>query len=88
MVGKVGGDLAHAAGVAGGANATALARERDQPFVATVLTASPSEAVGQDAALEVAPEVALDPLGHAKAHGVGSGLPSQKGLEVVLGDLV
>ena len=39
VVGEVRGDLAHAASVAGGANASALARERDQPLVATVLTA-------------------------------------------------
>jgi hypothetical protein len=62
VVGEVGGDLAHAAGVTGGAYASALAGERDQPLVAAVLTASPSEAMGQNAALEVAPEVPLDPL--------------------------
>jgi len=31
--------------------------EFDQPLVAAILTAGPSEAVGQDAALEVVPEV-------------------------------
>jgi hypothetical protein len=62
VVGEVGGNLAHAASVAGRADASALAGERDQPLVATVLTAGPSEAMGQNAALEVAPEVPLDPL--------------------------
>jgi len=62
VVGEVGGDLAHAPGVAGRADASALAGERDQPLVAAVLTAGPGKAIGQNAALQVAPEVALDPL--------------------------
>ncbi len=62
VVGEVCGDLAHAASVAGGADAPAFARERDQPFVVAVLTPGPREAMGQNAALEVAPEVALDPF--------------------------
>jgi hypothetical protein len=59
---KWGGDLAHASGVAGRTDAPALAGKRGQPLVAAVLTASPGEAMGQNAALEVSPEVALDPL--------------------------
>ena len=62
VVGEVCGDLAHPPGVAGGADAAALAGERDQPLVAATLTTGPGEAMSQNAALEVAPEVALDPF--------------------------
>jgi hypothetical protein len=51
VVREVGGDLAHAAGVAGRADASALARERDQPLVAAILAAGPGESIGQNAAL-------------------------------------
>ena len=60
MVGEVRGDLAHTPGVAGGANAAALAGERDQTLVVAGLTPGPGQAMGQTATLEVAPEVALD----------------------------
>ena len=46
VVGEVRGDLAHTPGVAGGANAAALAGERDQPLVAAALTPGPGEAMG------------------------------------------
>jgi len=45
--------LGHAPGGAGGANTTALARERNQEVMPTVITAGAGEAVGKDAALEV-----------------------------------
>jgi hypothetical protein len=88
VVGEVRGDLAHTPGVAGGANAAALAGERDQPLVAAALTAGPGEAMGQNAARQVAPEVALDPLRQSVAHGVGLDRPDHKGLEVMLHRLV
>jgi hypothetical protein len=88
VVGEVRGDLAHTPGVAGGADAAALARERDQPLVAATLTTGPREAMGQNAALEVAPEVAFDPIRQSVAHGVGLGRASHEGLEVVLHRLV
>ena len=62
VVGEVSGDLAHAPGVARRADASALTRERNQPLVAALLATGPGEAIGQDAALQVAPEIPLDPL--------------------------
>ena len=50
VVGHVGGDLCHATAVAGGADAAALAGERDQALMAAVLTACSSKTMGQDAA--------------------------------------
>jgi len=88
VVGEVGGDLAHAPGVTGRADASALAREGNEPLVAASLTARSSKSVGQNAALQVAPEIPLDPLRQSAARGVGRGRPSQERLEVVLDDLV
>ena len=44
--------------------------------------------MGQNAALEVAPEVALDPLRRSVAHGVGLDRPGHKDLEVMLHGLI
>ena len=88
MVGEVGGEFGHAPGVAGGTEAAALAGERDQALVATVLTARACEAVGEDPTPEVGPEVLLHPGGEPAARGVGVGGLGEEGLEVVLDDLV
>jgi hypothetical protein len=88
VVGEVRGDLAHTPGVAGGAYAAALARERDQPLVAATLTTGPRETMGQNATLEVAPEVAFDPIRQSVAHGVGLGRSGHEGLEVMLHGLI
>ncbi len=56
--------------------------------MATVLKAGPSEAMGQNAALEVGPEVPLDPLRQSAAHGVGLGRSGHERLDVMLDDLV
>lgn len=50
VVGEVGGDLDHAPGVAGGADAAALAREGYQSLGAAVETADAGETVGEDPA--------------------------------------
>lgn len=63
VVGDVGGDLAHAPGVAGSAS-----RGRSPH-------SGPGRSHGQNAALQVTPEVALDPLRQSAAHGVGLGCP-------------
>jgi len=51
--------------------------------VPTVRAAHPREAVGEDAAPQVAAEVALHPRRHAPAHGVGVLRLGEKGLEVM-----
>jgi len=88
VVGEVSGKLGHAPGVAGGADPSALAGEGDQSLVAAILTASPSEPVGEDAAAQVAPEVLLDPPGHATAQRVGFDCVGEEGLQVVLDDRI
>ena len=70
VIREMGGELGHAARVAGGADAPALAGERDQALVAAVLTAGASEPVRQDAAAQVSTEVLLDPPGNTVAQGI------------------
>jgi hypothetical protein len=53
VVREMGGELRHAARVAGGADAPALAGKGDQALVATVPTAGAGEPVGEDAATQV-----------------------------------
>jgi len=86
VIGQVGGELRHAAGVARGADPAALAGERDQALVAAGVTARAGEAVGEDAAAEVGAEVLLHPVRHGVAHGVGFGRMGEEGLDVVLDD--
>ena len=74
---QVGGDLDHAAGVAGRADAAALAGEGHQTLRGAVVAADAGEAVGQDPAAEVSPEVLLDPARYTLAPGVGLGGPGQ-----------
>jgi len=88
LVGEVGGDLHQATRVAGGADATALAGERDESLGGASVAADPGEAMGQDAATEVRAEVALDPVGHAVAIRIGVGGAGEEGLEMVLHDRV
>jgi hypothetical protein len=84
VVGQVGGHLHHAAGVAGGADAAALAGEGDEALGGARVAADAGEAVGEDAAAEVGAEVVLHPARYAAAVGVGRGGIGQEGLEVVL----
>jgi hypothetical protein len=56
---EVVGGVLHPAGVAGGA-APALAGERDEALEAAARTADSSEAVREDAAVEIGAQVALD----------------------------
>jgi hypothetical protein len=84
LVVQVGGDLDHPAGVAGGADAAALAREGHEALGGAVVAPDSGEAVGQDAAAEVGAEVLLDPARHALAPRVGLGGPGQEDPDVVL----
>jgi len=88
VIREMGGELSHAACVAGWADPPALAGEWDQSLVATVLAASPGEPVGEDAAPQVGSEVLLDPPGHAAAQGIGFRRPGEEGLKMVLDDRV
>ena len=64
VIGEMGRRRHHAPGVARWADASALARERDQEVVPALPAAGAGEAVGQDAALQVAAELALDVGGY------------------------
>jgi len=88
VIREVGGELRHAPGVAGGADAPALAGEGDQSLVATVLAAGPGEPVGEDAAAQVGSEVLLDPPWNTVAQGIDLRGPGKEGLQVVLNDRV
>ncbi len=68
--------------------APALAAERYQELVAAVGAAGPPEAVGEDAAPQVGPEVALGPSGNAGAGGITLCGLRQERLEVVLNEWV
>ena len=84
LVGQVRRHLGHAPGVAQGADAATLAGEGQQPVMPAVRAPHPREAVGEDAAPQVAAKVALHPPGDAPAHGVGILRLGDEGLEVVL----
>jgi hypothetical protein len=86
VVGEMGGHLGHTPGVAGGADAAALAGEGDQAFMAAVVTTGSGEPVREDAAAEVGPEVLLNPGGDAVAQGLRLGGLRHEGLEVMLDD--
>jgi hypothetical protein len=86
-VGEVVGGVLHAAGVAGGAGA-GLAAERHQPLETAVGTADPGKAAGQDAAVEVGAQVALDVGGQAAAGGAALAGGGEEGLEPLADDCV
>jgi hypothetical protein len=83
---EMSGDLHHAPGVAGGADAATLAGEGHEALGGAVVAPDAGEAVGQDAAAEVGPEVLLDPPRHALAPWISLGDLGQESLEVVLDD--
>jgi hypothetical protein len=86
MIDQVGGDFRHAPGVARGADATPLAGEGHQEIVATLGTAGAGEAVGQDAALQVASKFALHVAGYRVTIAVAS--QREVGLQVLLDEAV
>jgi hypothetical protein len=88
VIREVRGKLRHAPGVAGGADAPALAGEWDQSLVAAVLAAGPGEPVGEDAAPQIGSEVLLDPPWNTVTEGIGFGRPGEEGLEMMLDDRV
>jgi hypothetical protein len=88
VVRQVGGHLHHAAGIAGGADAAAFARECDEALGGARVAAHAGEAVGEDVAAEVGAEVVLDPLRDSGAIGIGRCCVGEEGLEVVLDERV
>jgi len=66
MVGEMRGGLHHAAGGAGGAHAATVAGVGDQEVVPARNAAGASEAVGEDAAVEVAAAFPLGGRGRAR----------------------
>jgi len=85
---QMGGRLGHAAGGAGRAQAAAFAGERDQEVMAAGAAARAGEAAGEDAALEKAPEFALDVARDRRAVGIALASACQPGLEVLLDEPV
>jgi hypothetical protein len=77
--------VGHAPAGAGGTEASALAREGDEALAAAGVAAHAQEAVGRDAAVEEAPELALD---EARDAAVLLARPGEEGLEVVGDDPV
>ena len=75
VIDEVGGGLDHAASVAGGTHAAALATERDQEIVTTAGAAGASEAVRQNAATQGAPREAWS----RKSRSTHEGTPSPMG---------
>ena len=65
LVDQMGGRLGHAPRVAGGTHAAAFAGKRDQEIVPALPAAGTGEAVGQNAAFEVAAKLPLHVLRHA-----------------------
>ena len=64
MSGQIGGGLHHAAGGAGWADTAALAGVGNEKIVAALGTTGAGKAVGEDAAVEIAPEF---PLGYRRS---------------------
>ncbi len=63
-VDEMGGRVGHAPAATGGAEAAPLAGKSDEAIVAAGLAAHAHEAVGEDSALEIAAELALDEARH------------------------
>ena len=76
--------LHHAPGIARRAHATSLAGERDQEVVAAVAAPRTREAVGEDAALQVAAELTLDISRNRTVVGVAVAALGEPGLEALL----
>jgi hypothetical protein len=80
--------LGHALGVTGGAGTPALAGKRHQEVVTAGGAPDPCKPVGQDPALQIAPELLSHVIWHAVAHGIGLGGQGEVGLQVFTDDAV
>ena len=88
VIDQVGCGPGHTLGGAGGAGSPALAGKGHQEVVAATRASSPSEAVGQDATRQVAPELFLHVVRYAVAHGIGLIGQGEVGLQVFPDDAV
>jgi hypothetical protein len=88
VIHQVGSGLGHALGVARRAGSPTLAGKGHQEVVAAARASGPSEAVGQDTAGEIAPELLLHVIRHAVAHGIGLVGQGEVGLQVLPDDAV
>jgi hypothetical protein len=77
--------IGHAPPTAGGAEASALAGERDEAVAATGVAVEAKEAVGEDPAGKVATQLPLDEAGHRMIALAGA---CEKRLEVLADALV
>jgi hypothetical protein len=75
---QVRGRVGHAPPAARRAEAAALAGERDDPVESALVAVHADEALGEDAAAEESPELALDEAGHRALAGLRAG---EEGLE-------
>jgi hypothetical protein len=84
----MGGDLHHAAGVAGRADPAALAGKGDQTLGAALSAAGAGEPVVHNAAAQIGAEVARSPPGDGIPTGTGAGDLGEEALEMMLNDRV
>jgi hypothetical protein len=88
VIHQVGSGLGHALGVARRAGSPTLAGKGHQEVVAAARASGPSEAVGQDPACQIAPELLFHVIRHAVAHGIGTVGQGEVGLQVFPNDAV
>ena len=81
--GAIGGGLGHVPRDAGRAHPAALAGVRDQEVVAAVATAGAGETAGQDPALEISAQLALDVARNRGSVGIAFAPACQPGLGVL-----
>ena len=82
VVGEVSGGGHHAPGVAGRADALALAGEGDQEVMPAAVAASVGAAVRENHAAQIGPEAGLDEVRHALAQWICLLGPGEEGLQV------
>ncbi len=88
VIHQMGGGLGHASGIARGADATPLAGEGHQEIVAARGAAGAAEAIGQDAALQVASQLALHVAGYRVPIALAFARQREVGLQVLLDEAI
>jgi hypothetical protein len=88
MINKMRGGLCHPPRITGRADAAPLAEESHQEVTAAIRAVGTGEAIGEDAAFQVASEVPLDIGRHRMAIPIAFTRQHQVGLQVLLDDAV